>query len=136
MILLLIIRYATQYLIFSYSLISMLGSLLFLCTAPLGVLRLASFTLNLSRPGKFSDGLILDQCRSYQILCLICEWSTKGEQGRLPLLQRDSSTSLHPSAVPFECTALRLHLAGTIGFRGHVIQAEAIANYLLPQNGM
>jgi hypothetical protein len=40
-----------QYLVFSYSLISMLGSLLFLGTAPLGVLRLASYTTKLARNG-------------------------------------------------------------------------------------
>jgi hypothetical protein len=38
-------------LVFSYSLISMLGSLLFLGTAPLGVLRLASYTTKLARNG-------------------------------------------------------------------------------------
>ncbi|ELR18013.1 protein lmbr1l, putative [Acanthamoeba castellanii str. Neff] len=71
----------SQYLVFSYSLISMLGSLLFLGTAPLGVLRLASYTTKLAR----------------------------NVRGGLPLSRSNGAAPpIHPSALPFERTALRV----------------------------
>lgn len=74
----------SQYLVFSYSLISMLGSLLFLGTAPLGVLRLASYTTKLAR----------------------------NVRGGLPLSRSNGAAPpIHPSALPFERTALQVHLA-------------------------
>jgi len=70
----------SQYLIFSYSLISMTGSLLVLGIAPLGILRLASYTTKLA----------LD--------------------GRRELLQNGFLSTIHPSAVPFERTVLQVRL--------------------------